>query len=427
MAPHSRNPQSRPAPRRVPRAYWMLVAGFTICRSGCVVVPFLSLYLVREQNFSASDAAQVSAAFGAGWAVGPAIAGWLADRVGRRPTLLVALSAVTAVYLTLPALHTLTALTVAALVVGLLFDAPRPAVLTLVADLVPEEARGRAYARLYWASNIGAGVAGAIGTVLADNHITILFYIAATSNLSFAATVLICKIGAGPRPKAAHRPTGTATPTGFRAMLHDGQFLALCGLTLLYLCSYQQVLFGLPVAMDRDGLNPSAYGIISLINAIGVVAFQPLLQPWIDRHAPLVVCAAGAVTLGLGMGGNLGAQQSLIGYGLAAALWTLGEVLFFSSIMTVVERLAPEDARGRYTGIWATTMGVSALFAPLISSAALNAGGPRLMWVTSLALGLLAATGLLALKQRGPTLSSPTTADTAGLDLEPPTRETLPA
>lgn len=418
MAPDSRISHPRPALLRVPGAYWMLVAGFTICRSGCVVVPFLSLYLVRQQHFSAADAAQVSAAFGAGWAIGPAIAGWLADRVGRRPTLLVALFAVTAVYLNLPELHTLPALTTAALAVGLLFDAPRPAVLTLVADLVPEEARGRAYARLYWASNIGAGVAGAIGTALANNHITALFYVAATSNFAFAATVLICKIGAVPRPKA--RPTATAPPaTGFRTMLHDGRFLALCGLTLLYLCSYQQVLFGLPVAMDRDGLNPSAYGIISLINAIGVVAFQPLLQPWIDRHAPLVICAVGAVTLGLGMGGNVGAQQSLIGYGFAAGLWTLGEVLFFSSIMTVVERLAPEDARGRYTGIWATTMGVSALIAPLISSAALNAGGPRLMWITSLALGLLAAVGLLALKQRSATLSRPTTADVACLDLEP--------
>ncbi|MET8816527.1 MFS transporter [Streptomyces sp. NPDC004549] len=407
-------PQPRSASLKAPAAYWMLVAGFTICRSGCVVVPFLSLYLVRQQHFSAADAAQVSAAFGAGWAIGPVIAGWLADRIGRGKTLLLALSAVTAVYLTLPTLQTLVALTVAAFAVGLFFDAPRPAVLALVADLVPEAARGRAYARLYWASNIGAGVAGGVGTLLADAHITALFYVAATSNGAFAATVLICKIGATP-PSLALHPRGTTT--GYRAMLRNGPFLALTGLTLLYLCSYQQILFGLPVAMDRDGLNPSAYGIISLINAIGVVAFQPLLQPWIDRRTPLVVCAAGAIALGLGMGGNLGAQQSLIGYGFAAAVWSLGEVLFFSSVMTVVERLAPADARGRYTGIWASTMGTSALIAPLISSATLEAGGPELMWITSLALGVLAAVGLLALKRHLDTTS--TTPEPADLELAP--------
>ncbi|MFB6985563.1 MFS transporter [Streptomyces sp. NPDC056304] len=418
MARDNRTTQSRPAPLRVPTAYWMLVAGFTICRSGCVVVPFLSLYLVRQQHFSAADAAQVSAAFGAGWAIGPAIAGWLADRIGRRPTLLVTVSAATAIYLILPALQTLAALTAAALAVGLLFDAPRPAVLALVADLVPEEARGRAYGRFYWASNIGAGVAGAVGTALADNHITALFYVAATSNLAFTATVLICKIGAGPPAKVDHRRVASSA-TGYQALLHDGRFLVLCGLSLLYLCSYQQILFGLPVAMDRDGLNSSAYGIISLINAIGVVALQPLLQPWIDRRAPLVVCAAGAITLGLGMGGNLGAQQSPIGYGLAAAVWTLGEVLFFSSVMTVVEHLAPDDARGRYTGIWASTMGISALIAPLISSAALDAGGPELMWITSLALGVFAAVGLLALKRLIGITSTPTTPDPVDLGLAP--------
>jgi MFS family permease len=94
-------------------------------------------------------------------------------------------------------------------------------------------------------------------------------------------------------------------------------------------------------------------------------------------------------------------------------------VLFFSSVMTVVERLAPDDARGRYTGIWASTMGISALIAPLISSAALDAGGPELMWTTSLAPGVLAAVGLLARKRHIDTPSTPTTPDPADLDLAP--------
>lgn len=273
-------------PLKAPGLYWLLVAGLTICRSGCVVVPFLSLYLVRQQHFSAQDAAQVSAAFGAGWAIGPALAGWLADRIGRRTTLLLTLSGVAAVYLTMPTLDGLTTLTVAAAAVGLLFDAPRPAVLALVADMVPAAARGRAYARLYWASNIGAGVAGGVGALLADAHITTLFYVAATSNTAFAVTVVFCKIGATPavRPSPGH--STSRRPAVYRDMFRNKPFLALTGLTLLFLCGYQQVLFGLPVAMDRDGLSPSAYGIINLINAVGVVALQPLLQPWTDRRAP---------------------------------------------------------------------------------------------------------------------------------------------
>lgn len=75
-------------------------------------------------------------------------------------------------------------------------------------------------------------------------------------------------------------------------------------------------------------------------------------------------------------------------------------MLFFSSVMTVVEHLAPAGARGWYTGIWAaSTMGLSALIAPLISSAALDADGPEPMWTTSFALGVPAASGLLSLKR----------------------------
>ncbi|MER5890325.1 MFS transporter [Streptomyces sp. NPDC001941] len=375
------------------------MAGFTICRSGCVVVPFLSLFLVRQQHFGPAEAAQVSAAFGAGWAIGPAIAGWLADHMGRRATLLLALAAVTATYLLLPALHSLSTLTGAAFGVGLFFDGPRPAVLALVADLVPEQARGRAYARLYWASNLGAGLAGCVGTALSERHMHVLFYVAAASNSAFALIILIRRIGAGHHPTKHHVHPGPGTG-GYHSMIRDRRFLALVGLTLVYLCCYQQVLFGLPVAMEYEGLSPTGYGFINLLNAIGVVAFQPLLQAWITRRTPLVVCATGAIVLGLGMGGNLGARQSLIGYALAASVWTLGEVLFFSSVMTAVERLTPAAGRGRYTGVWASTMGVSSLIAPLISSTALDAGGTELMWMMSGALGAIAAIGFLVLQKR---------------------------
>ncbi|MFG2125107.1 hypothetical protein [Streptomyces sp. NPDC048710] len=126
------------------------------------------------------------------------------------------------------------------------------------------------------------------------------------------------------------------------------------------------------------------------------------------------------------MGGNLGAQQSLVGYGLAAAIWTVGEFLFFSSVMTVVERLAPADARGRYTGIWASTMGISVLIAPLISSATLKAGGPNLMWTTSLALGALVAAGLLTLNRHLSNASAAPAPAPADPGLTPPAHDPLP-
>ncbi|MER5615991.1 hypothetical protein [Streptomyces sp. NPDC002215] len=122
---------------------------------------------------------------------------------------------------------------------GLLFDAPRPAVLALFADLVPEQARGRRTHASTGCPVLAWEVAGAVGTARADNDITALFHVAATSDLAFATTVLNCKIGAGPPVKTHHRRAASAA-TGYRDLLHDGRFLALCGLTLLYLCSYQQ-------------------------------------------------------------------------------------------------------------------------------------------------------------------------------------------
>lgn len=60
---------SLPAHLQVPSAYWMLVAGFTICCSGWVVVPFLSLCLCASSTSARRTQPRSAPAFGAGWAV----------------------------------------------------------------------------------------------------------------------------------------------------------------------------------------------------------------------------------------------------------------------------------------------------------------------------------------------------------------------
>ncbi|MDO0930387.1 MFS transporter [Streptomyces sp. DG2A-72] len=65
-------------------------ASILIGRLGCFVAPFLVLYLTAERGYSASFAGLVAALFGAGGAVASVVGGMLADRMGRRTTLLVA-------------------------------------------------------------------------------------------------------------------------------------------------------------------------------------------------------------------------------------------------------------------------------------------------------------------------------------------------
>ena len=76
-----------PAPA-LPRAFWALWVCQLVNRLGSFVQPFLVLYLTQDRHLSVGTAGAVAAAVGAGSVVSQLVGGWLADRVGRRFTML---------------------------------------------------------------------------------------------------------------------------------------------------------------------------------------------------------------------------------------------------------------------------------------------------------------------------------------------------
>ncbi|MFD9567366.1 MFS transporter [Streptomyces sp. NPDC059994] len=218
-----------------------------------------------------------------------------------------------------------------------------------------------------------------------------LFLLDAAANVAFA--LVLGAVREPPRPPvnavAGHGRGAVA------ALLRDGPFMALCAITLAWLLVYQQMLFGLPLAMDRAGLSPRAYGVVCLVNAACVLVYQRLLQPLIDRVRPSVVCTAGALFTGAGMGANL-LSRGTLGYAAEAGIWTLGEVLFFAAAMTAVAD--PAHARGTYAGVWGCTLGLSALAAPHLAAWAMDTGGNTALWSLCAALGAAAAAACVALR-----------------------------
>jgi hypothetical protein len=80
----------------------------------------------------------------------------------------------------------------------------------------------------------------------------------------------------------------------------------------------------------------------------------------------------------------------------ATLLWSLGEILAFPTVATVVAALAPAHLRGRYQGLYAVLWGVAMLLAPGLGASALDRLGPRALFAGSLALSLAVAAGHLA-------------------------------
>jgi MFS family permease len=375
------------ADRGLPSTFWLLWTGTLVNRLGGAVGPFLALYLTGSRGFSTAQAGVVLTAYGLGSAIGQPVGGMLADRVGRRTTLLVGLVGTALALVAVGAATGFAALLATVLVYGVLLDLVRPAVQAAVADVVPAPDRVRAYALNFWAINFGFAVAVPLGGFLAERGYWWLFALDAATCLAFAALVAW-------RLPETRPPRRSDTPVGaLRDVVADRLLLALVACVVLQAAVYLQAFTTLPLVLRDDGLGASGYGLVLGLNGLLIIALQPAVLGLLarrDRGKLLLVA-------GLLQGGGValhGLADSLLGHAAVVVVWTVGEVLQAGLLATVVAGLAPAHLRGRYLGVFGASFGIAGLVAPLGGTQLLAQLGEGALWGACAAAGAVSAVGL---------------------------------
>ncbi len=400
----------------------MLWAGILINRLGTLIEPFLGVYLVAIRGFSVTAAGAVLAIYALGSMASQILGGWLADRLGRRAALTAGTLANGACLIALGYVTAAPAVIAMTFAAGATIDMYRPAAQALVADLIPAAGRARAYGLISWAANLGFSAAMLSGGMLAQAGFRWLFWADALTCGAFAALAWRAL------PAASVRAVAQATqPGGFADVLRDRVMAGFMLVVLGQMVVYQQGFTTLPIAMHTAGLPPSGYGLVMALNGAVIVVVQPLAGAWLGRREQGLVIVAGNVLLGAGFAVTCLAS-SVLGYGGAVCIWTLGEIATAAAGGAVVASCAPAHLRGRYLGLHGAVCSLGALLAPLGGTQLLGAGAPAL-WLTCGAVAGAAALGQLALapalrRRTRPhhcsrTPSSPTTlarAQTIGVD-----------
>jgi MFS family permease len=380
-----------PAPAALPRAFWALWACQLVNRLGSFVQPFLVLYLTQDRQLSAGTAGAVAAAVGAGSVVSQLVGGWLADRVGRRLTMLICFFGTGAALILLGSARSMVMIWVAAFVVGLLGDLFRPAVSATVADLLQPSERVRAYGLLFWAINLGFSVSTVSAGVLASIGYGLLFWL--NAGTSVIAGVVIWAMVPESRPAV---DDGTPRRPLLPVALRDTVFLLMILLQVGYATIYFQGYSTLPLAMADDGLPSSTYGLVIALNGVVIVLLQPFLGKRLAKYDRPKLLAVSMLVVGLGFG--LGAAvDDWWGYGLSVVVWTIGEIGFAAVIGAVFADLAPVDLRGRYMGMSGMSFGIGTVVGPLAGTNALESFGPTATWLGCALLGVVIFAGQYAL------------------------------
>ncbi|MFG2227407.1 MDR family MFS transporter [Streptomyces sp. NPDC048644] len=394
----------------LPRQFWWLWTSTLINRLGGFVATFLALYLTVERGYSASYAGLVGALYGLGGVVASVGSGILTDRLGRRPTMLIAQLSTAASVALLGFMESPVGIAAVACVVGMASSASRPAVQAMMADIVAPEDRVRAYALNYWAINLGFAFSSAAAGLIAEHGYLALF-------LGEATLVLVCALVVF-RKLPESRPTaGSADASGpapsavsMLTVLRDGRFMTVVGLNLLLALVFQQAYVSLPVSMGQHGFSSADFGLIIAANGVLIVLLQIPVTRFIEHRSPAALLIGSALLAGYGFGLNaLGGSVAL--YTFAVAVWTLGEIINAPTQMGLVVRLSPTHGRGRYQGTYALSWAVASLAAPLVGGTVIDHYGADVLWAGCAVVGTVAAVGYGLLLRNLPAATGTTRAE----------------
>ncbi|MCF3130580.1 MDR family MFS transporter [Streptomyces olivochromogenes] len=402
----------------LPRAFWWLWLSTLVNRLGAFVATFLALYLTLDRGYSASYAGLVASLHGLGGVVSSLGGGVMADRLGRRPTLLVAQSATAGCVALLGFVRDPVSIAAVAFLVGMASNASRPAVQAMMADIVRPEDRVRAFSLNYWAINLGFAVSSLAAGFVAEVSYRAGFLIEAGMTAACAVVVFVKLPESRPERVAE---AAAAQEVGLGTVLRDGRYMAVVGLSFLVALVFQQGSVGLPVAMGTAGFSPADYGTAIAVNGVLIVALQIPVTRFIEHRDPRRLLVVSSVLAGYGFGltafaGSVGA------FALTVCVWTLAEIVSAPTQTGLVVRLSPVHGRGRYQGMYTLSWAVAALVAPLMSGLVIDRFGAEWLWGACALVGTVAALGYGLLMRRLPPQLP--TAPAAAADAEPGVRTT---
>jgi len=369
--------------RALPRPAWILCFGTFLNKFGAFVVPFLTLYLT-SRGCTVGQAGLAISFYGIGQMAASLLGGYLADRMGRRKTIVLSMFSGAAMMMVLSQAHHLPVIIGLTALAGLTNELYRPASTALLADLVPPGQRVTAFAALRMAFNAGFAFGPATAGLLAAFGYFWLFAGDATTSALFGLVAWVAL------PFGGHgRESNASWSEALHVLRRDYKLhqLLLANFAIAILFFQMASTFGLHVL--RLGFSAAIYGAIISLNGVLVVFCELPLTTVTRRFSTRRVMAVGYLLCGAGFALNALAHTipALVG---CMVLFTLGEMVMMPMSSAYLANLAPPHMRGRYMGVSGLTWGLALIIGPA-AGMKMFALDPSAYWIACALLGVFAA------------------------------------
>lgn len=373
--------------RSLPRPAWILFGGTFINRFGTFVMPFLILYL-KGAGFSTAQAGLALGAYGAGHMIASASGGHLADRIGRRNTIVLSMFGSAIAMLALSQARGFASIVILTWITGTFSELYRPASHALLADLIPPEQRMLSFAMYRFAVNLGFAAGPATAGLLAEHSFFLLFAGDALTSVLYGVIALLA-LPHGLRTYVRGERTGEAV----RVALHDRPFLIFLLASVCIASVDFQMGSSLPLYVTSLGFTPRIYGMLISANGVMIILLELLITNYTQRLPVRPLIAIGFLLAGVGFA-LTGRAHTVPALLATVVVWTMGEMISSPLAAAHVASLAPERYRGRYMGLFVLTWSVGMLVGPPLGTWAFE-HHRSLLWSACGLLGVIAAVLIL--------------------------------
>jgi MFS transporter, DHA1 family, tetracycline resistance protein len=363
-----------------------------------ILMPFFALWAHKVAGIPIEFIGLLLGCYAGGELLATPFVGGIADRVGRRPVLLVSTCGVGSGFVLLSMVHGAFAVALSLIIIGVFESVLHPTASTVIADVVPAEAWREHFAVRRMMSNAGSMAGPALGALLALHSLALVFLGAGVTLLIGTLVVATCLAETRP-PDAPPDADDDESLLVLTAVFRDSRLAGLIVPVALIEIVASWIASITPLYADAGGgLTASGIGLLfAYAGAIGVVLQMPITHATERMRGSLIVLWSGAVqAVAFACLFVSPVVPSLVA---AVTLLELAQMLSGPMVQTIVAELAPRTAQATYQGAFGVVNDLKDAAGPAIGTW-LFALAAALPWGVGVLVSIAASLGLVAVARR---------------------------
>jgi len=338
---------------------WWLALITLINRAGTMVIPFLSLYLKEDLQFTVSDVGWVMSAFGLGSVAGSWLGGKLTDKIGFYKVMVRSLLSTGILFIALQFLNSFAGICIGIFLVMLVADTFRPAMFVALSTYSKPENKIRSLTLIRLAINLGFSAGPAIGgLIITGLSYSGLFWIDGITCI--IATLVMINVLNPKKAKVSDIFIVENPVSAYR----DKTFLIFLVAMILFGVVFLQYFSTITIYYkDIHALSELQIGLILGINGLLIFIFEMPLIKWLEntKYTKLGLMYFGAILTGLSLLIlNFTSWSGVLIIGMV--LMTVGEMVAFPVSNAFAVNRAQKGNQGEYMALYSMSFSIAHIF-----------------------------------------------------------------